>query len=90
MPWKGECGHDPAILIEDISGHGILVRHALDGRPRRVDVAVRRNQDRPHQQHRHRQLEVQAGNACTLNYIDVLWHFSHGLVYLGMFWEISL
>ena len=40
MPWKGECGHDPAVLIEDIPGHGILVCHALDGRPRAVDVPV--------------------------------------------------
>ena len=40
MLWEGESGTDPAVTVQDFPRHLTLVRHALDGGPAAVDVAI--------------------------------------------------
>ena len=54
-----EGAHDPAVPVDDGARHAhALVHHALDRRPRGVDVAVRRDQDGPNEQDRDGELEL--------------------------------
>ena len=58
-----EGAHDPAVPVDDGARHAYaLVHHALDGRPGRVDVRVRGDQDGAHKQDRNGELERYSGN----------------------------
>ena len=53
-----EGAHDPAVPVDDGARHAhALVHHALDRRPGGVYVAVRGDQDGPHEQDRDGELE---------------------------------
>lgn len=69
---QGEGAHDPAVPVDHLLRHlDVLVQHALDGRPRAVDVVVARHQDAPHEQQGHRELHGGPSAVKTYRHVKV-------------------